>query len=90
MLDLRVSILKGPLYRYGEVRITGLAPDLEALARRTWRPKSGDPYDYLYPNEFFQAFSRLLDPGKLPRYQAVVQKGAGDHVVDINLTFKPR
>ena len=55
-----------------------------------WRPKPGDPYDYGYPNEFFQAFSRIVDFRNFRKYDGVAQKGTGDHVVDINLVFEAR
>jgi outer membrane translocation and assembly module TamA len=89
-LDVRIQMNKGPLYHYGAVRITGLSPDLERRARQLWRPKAGDPYDYSYPNDFFQAFSRTVDLRSFRKLNAVTQKGTGDHVVDINLVFESR
>ncbi|MBZ5625430.1 MAG: hypothetical protein LAQ69_43055 [Acidobacteriia bacterium] len=90
ILDLRIRMDKGPLYHVGEVRITGLSPDLEGRARRLWKPKAGDPYDYAYPNDFFQAFSRTVDFRAFRKYDAVTLKGTGDHVMDINLVFESR
>jgi len=90
VLDLRVRVEKGPLYHLGEVRITGLSLDLEGKARRVWKPKTGDPFDFAYPNDFFQAFSRTVDFGSFRKYDAVMQEGAGNHVIDINLVFEPR
>ncbi|MCX6621973.1 MAG: hypothetical protein NTY38_13055 [Acidobacteria bacterium] len=90
ILDLRIRMDKGPLYHYGEVRITGLSPDLEGRARRLWKPKAGDPYDYAYPNDFFQAFSRTIDSRNFRKYEAVAQKGTGDHVMDVKLVFESR
>ena len=90
MLALRVRIAKGPLYHFGEIRITGLSPDLQERARRIWQPKAGDPYDYGYTSEFFQAFSRVVDFRAFRKYDAKATKGAGDHVMDINLVFEGR
>ncbi len=90
ILDLRVRIQKGPIYHFGEVRITGLSPDLAQRAQRMWKPKAGDPYDYAYPGEFFQAFSRTVDFRNFRKYDALAQKGTGDHVMDINLVFESR
>ncbi len=90
VLELHIRVEKGPLYHFGEVRITGLSPDLADRAKRLWKPKAGDPYDYAYPNDFFQAFSRIVDFRNLRKYDAVAQKGTGDHVMDINLVFEPR
>jgi outer membrane protein assembly factor BamA len=89
-LDLRIPISRGPLYHFGQLRISGLSPELQERARQMWRPKSGDPYDYSYTNEFFQTFSRVVDFRNLRKYDAVVQKGVGDHVMDINLVFESR
>lgn len=90
VLDLRIQMQKGPLYHFGEVRFSGLTPDLEGRAKRLWKAKPGDPYDYAYPNEFFRAFSRIVDFRSFRKYEAVVQKGTGDHVMDINLVFESR
>jgi len=90
VLNLRVRVFKGPLYHFGELRITGLSPDFAERARRIWRQKTGDPYDYVYPQEFFQAFSRIVDFRNFSKFNAVVQRGSGDHVMDINLVFVAR
>jgi len=55
-----------------------------------WRPKPGDPYDYDYPHEFFQAFSRVADLRSFRSFNVVTQQGAGDHVMDMKLVFEPR
>ncbi len=90
VLNLRVVVSKGPLYRWGEIRFTGLGGEVEAAARKTWQPKSGDPYDYGYPNEFLQAFSRVVNFGQFRKYEAVTKKGAGDFVMDVDVTFAAR
>ena len=90
VLDLRIQMQKGPLYHFGAVRFSGLSPDLEGRAKRLWKAKPGDPYDYAYPNEFFQAFSRTVDFRNFRKYHAVAQKGTGDHVMDMNLIFESR
>jgi outer membrane protein assembly factor BamA len=90
LLNLRIRVSKGPLYHFGEVHFTGLSPDLQDRARRVWLPKPGAPYDYVYPTEFFQAFSRVVDFRNFRKYTATVQKGTGDHVMDINLVFESR
>jgi outer membrane protein assembly factor BamA len=90
VLDLRIRVVRGPLYHFGELRITGLTPEQEARARKTWQPKPGDPYDYAYANDFFQAFSRIVDFRSFRKFNAVVQKGNGDRAMDINLVFEAR
>ncbi len=90
LLDLHIRIAKGPLYHFGEVRIVGLSPDLQAKARKAWKPQPGDPYDYAYSNDFFQAFSRMVDLRAFRKYKAEAQKTAGDHVMDIDLVFEAR
>jgi hypothetical protein len=88
MLALRVRIAKGPLYHFGGIRMIGLSPDLQERARRIWRPKSGDPYDYTYTSEFFQAISCVVDFRVFRKYDTKATKGAGYHVMDINLVFE--
>lgn len=90
ILSLQIRVAKGPLYHFGNLRITGLSPDLEERARRMWRPKPGDVYDYAYPYDFFQEFSRVIDFNKLRKYDARASQGAGDHVMDVTLVFEPR
>ena len=89
-LDLRIRVAKGPLYHFGEVRISGLTPQQEQLARRAWTPKPGDPYDFQYPNEFFQALSKVMDFRSFRRRDITPQKAAGDHVIDFNMVFEAR
>lgn len=48
VLELNISFYKGPLYHFGQLRIIGLVPDLEAKARKIWKLESGSPYDYAY------------------------------------------
>jgi hypothetical protein len=52
--------------------------------------KTVDPYDYGYPNEFLQAFSRLVSFAQFRKYEAVTKKGAGDFVMDVDVTFVAR
>ncbi len=89
ILNLRIRTISGPLYRYGQIRFAGLTPELEARAQRVWRPKSGDPYDYRYSVDFFQAFARVTDFRAFRKYEAVEKRNA-DHVVDTTLVFTPR
>lgn len=90
VLDLRIRAAKGPLYHFGELHITGLSPDLEGQARRLWKAKAGDPFDYAYANDFFKAFAQTVDFRSFRKYQALPQKAAGDHVMDVQLVFDPR
>jgi outer membrane protein assembly factor BamA len=90
ILNLRVQMNKGPLYRFGEVQISGLTPELENRARQTWKPKPGDPYDLNYPHEFVRFFSRTEDLTASRKGNVMTQKGAGQNVIDILLVFEPR
>jgi hypothetical protein len=90
VLNIRVQIKKGPLYRFGEIRMTGLTAELEPQARTLWKPKSGDPYDYAYPSEFLKAFSGSANLRGFRKIDAKTRRGAGDHVMDIELVFEPR
>jgi outer membrane protein assembly factor BamA len=89
-LNLRIRVARGPLYHFGELNITGLTPELAGMARRLWKPKPGDAYDFLYGNDFLQAFSRVTDLHNFSKHDVVVKKGATDHVMDITLAFEVR
>jgi outer membrane protein assembly factor BamA len=90
LLEVHIRVNKGPLYHFGEVRIVGLSPEQQEKARKAWKPQPGDPYDFGYSNDFFQAFFRTVDLRAFRKYKAETQKAAGDHVMDINLVFEPR
>ncbi len=88
VVNVRVRIAKGPLYRFGQIRITGLPPDLDVLARGLWKPKTGDPYDYAYPYEFYQTFSQSADLSAFRNFYARTHRNG--HVMDLELVFEPR
>jgi hypothetical protein len=90
VLNLRVRIKKGPLYRFGEIRMTGLTGELETQARGLWKPKSGDPYDYAYASEFLQAFSRSADLRNFRKIDTKTRKRESVYVFDIELVFEAR
>ena len=90
LLGLRIRVNLGPLYHYGEFRVAGLNADQEAKARRLWKGKKGEPYDYGYPVEFMQELSRVVEFRNFQRHDAVTRKGVGDHVMDVDLVFEGR
>ncbi len=90
MLDLKIGYRKGPLYHLGQLRIAGLSPEMEAKARKMWKLQAGDPYDYAYPNDFLREFAKSLGRPMFKRFDVVTQKGTGDHVTDVLVSFVPR
>jgi outer membrane protein assembly factor BamA len=90
VLDLRISMNLGPLYKFGQLQITGLTPNLEAQARKIWSLKTGDPFDYDYPKDFFRDFFRSVDSQQFNKFNVKMQKGAGENVMDFSLAFEPR
>jgi outer membrane protein assembly factor BamA len=90
VLDLRISMNLGPLYKFGQLQITGLTPNLEAQARKIWSLKTGDPFDYDYPKDFFRDFFRSVDSQQFNKFNVKMQKGAGENVMDFALAFEPR
>jgi outer membrane protein assembly factor BamA len=89
-LDLRIDFARGPLYHFGQLRIDGLPPALRTQARAHWRMRTGDPLDYDYPNEFLQQFLRDVDSRQFQNFSSKLVYGAGDHVMDVTLTFVPK
>jgi outer membrane protein assembly factor BamA len=90
VLDVRLSFNVGPFYRFGHLQITGLAPNLEAQARKIWSLNPGDPFDYDYPRDFFRAFFRSVDSRQFKKFNVNMQKGSGENVMDFMLTFEQR
>jgi outer membrane protein assembly factor BamA len=89
VLDLKISFYKGPLYRFGELRIAGLPPNLEAQARKIWKLQPGDPFDYDYPRDFFRDFFQAVDGRQFKSYKVATQRGS-DNRMGFTLTFEPR
>jgi outer membrane translocation and assembly module TamA len=87
LLDVEISFVLGSLYHFGQVRIQGLTPELEAKARSMWRLQAGDPYDYAYPLDFIREFSRSVDLRNLKNFESKAQPGTGPHVMDFTLVF---
>lgn len=90
VLDLRLAYIKGPLYHFGELRVKGLTPQLEAKARQVWKAKPGDAYDFGYRNEFLQDFSRVVDFRQFKTYNVEADLVPSEHVMNITVSFQPR
>jgi outer membrane protein assembly factor BamA len=90
VLDLKISFSMGPLYRFGELRISGLPAGLEAEARKVWMLRPGDPFDYAYPTDFYRDFVRSAGAWKVKKFDAKMKQGTGDNVMDFTLLFELR
>jgi outer membrane protein assembly factor BamA len=90
VLDLEIGFNLGSFYTFGQLRITGLTPDLEAKARKMWALTPGAVFDYDYPRDFFPAFFRSVDSQQFKKFNVAMQKGSGENVMDFLLTFEPR
>jgi|HubBroStandDraft_1064217.scaffolds.fasta_scaffold61417_1 outer membrane protein assembly factor BamA len=88
ILSLRVSVNKGPLYRFGQVQFLGLSPELKEKAYSIWQLQTGKPYDYLYSNDFLKAFSKAADLRQFKKITPFQHAGFGDHVMDLTLSFQ--
>ncbi len=89
VLDLNIAFDKGPLYHFGQIQFTGLSADLESKARKIWKPKTGDPYDYQYPSDFLQSFFRSVDGRQFKKYRVDTRPAPGN-VMDITVIFEPK
>jgi hypothetical protein len=82
--DLKIRFHLGQLYRVGELKTIGLTPELEAKARKAWKPQPGDPYDFAYADEFLTSFAQSAAPGQFKKIGSAAQKRDGN-VMDITL-----
>jgi hypothetical protein len=80
----------GSFHTFGQLRITGLTPDLETKARKVWALAPGAVFDYDYPRDFFPVFFRTVDSQRFKKFNVTMQKGSGENVMDFLLTFEPR
>ena len=86
LLDLKVPFAMGPKFYAGPLSILGLAPDDEAKARKMWKLRIGDPYDYEYPAEFIRAFTASVST-QFRRVTPSTQQRA-NNVMDFMLIFE--
>jgi outer membrane protein assembly factor BamA len=90
VLDVKIPFALGAFYTFGQLRITGLPPNLEAQARKMWALTPGAVFDYDYPRDFFPLFFRSVDSRQFKKFNVTMQKGSGENVMDFVLTFEPR
>jgi len=90
ILDLRISVVKGPMYRLGRVSFSGLTPDVEAQARKVWTMQPGAAYDYTYPGDYLKALSNAVDLRRFKKFDAKTQAGASEHSMDVTLVFESK
>ena len=90
VLDLEISYVRGPLFHFGGVIFTGLAPQHEQQARKLWKAAPGAPYDYAYASEFLRQFGTTAEARGYKPVVIKAKPGAGDHVMDIEVIFAPR
>ena len=87
-VDLSVQIRKGRQFVFGSLELSGLAPALEAQARRVWTLKSGQPLDQEYPNEYLRNISQLPEFSKGKGFATDLKVAPGSNVADVNITFR--
>jgi hypothetical protein len=61
-----------------------------AKARKVSKLESGNPYDCAYSTDFFRELSKSVDFRQFKKVDVKSQKGSGDHVIDVTLTFEPK
>jgi outer membrane protein assembly factor BamA len=87
-LDLVVHVDKGAQYRFGSLRLAGLDPMAEKLAREQWRLSAGQPMNEEYPGEFLNALHELREFPRGKTSDTQMKKGAGDRIIDVSITFR--
>jgi outer membrane protein assembly factor BamA len=90
ILDLKISVLKGPMYRLGRVNFTGLEPEVETQARKFWTMLPGAAYDYTYPTDYLNGLSKSVDLRRFKKVGAKTQAGASEHTMDVMLVFESK
>jgi outer membrane protein assembly factor BamA len=87
VLDVRIHFTPGPLYRAGQLRVTGLPPTLEARIRSLWQPRPGGPFDLLYGEEFLTRLAQTDDLRPYQSRKSGFAPGLGERVMDYTLVF---
>ena len=93
-VSYNVKIVEGPVYRMGELVITGLSVDSERIVRNSWRLKPGQVLDKTYLEDIF---SKLEKPtvaifGERPvHYEKMghfLRTNPANHVTDVLIDFQ--
>ena len=90
VLSLRIAYNKGPLFRLGEVKFTGLDPNRVATAKSVWIAQSGQPFDYTYPRTFLKAFFQKVDFRSFKKYSEKTEMRKTEPVVDVTMVFESK
>jgi len=90
----RVNITEGPLYRMGQLIITGLSLDAEKRLRQVWQIAPGQVFDNNYYESHMTIFAKPSREifGDLPvhynEFGHLLRPDTNRHVVDVLLDFK--
>ncbi len=93
-LSYSISVEEGPLYRMGDLIITGLSLDAENRVRAAWRLLPAQIFDSAYCDQFLDKLQKPTREifGDLPvHYNDVghyVRKDPDKHIADLLLDFK--
>ena len=87
LADLNVTVIPGPLYTFGKLKIDGLDIITEPQIRKMWSLEGDKPYNGEYADLFL---SRLREENifeNLGSTKAIVVPNDQTHVVDVTLVF---
>jgi outer membrane protein assembly factor BamA len=87
-VDLSVQIQKGRQFVFGSLELSGLAPTLEAQARRLWMLPAGQPLDQEYPNTYLKNIAQLPEFSKGKGFATELKVAPESNVVDVSITFR--
>ncbi len=87
-VDLFIHVDKGNQFFFGLLRIAGLDPNAEKLARDQWKLSAGQPMNEQYPSEFVNSLHELREFPRGKTSDTQMKKGASDRVVDVAITFR--
>lgn len=86
-LKVTIRVERGPLYRFGELRIDGLTAQAEARARKLWVVKPGDPASTAALEEWIRRVFEQRIPVR-DRARREWRPRTGESVADAVVSFK--
>lgn len=89
-VDVEIAVDRGPLFRFGELRITGLDPSTVARIKPLWKLAGGAPMRESYPATFLKEATDagLLGTRSFDASIRIEPRPGSQDIVDVVLAFK--
>lgn len=81
-----MQLTEGDVYHMGQIDVTGLSKQNNAILREAWKLREGEPYDTSYVSEYMKNIRPMLTPNVSVQVERQINDTS--HTVDIDMQFK--